>query len=158
MRVIGFSATLALSIGLALSALPAVAQSPRAPLPAWMAGAWEMKNGERWGDEYWTPPRAGLMIGAARVGRGERLIEWESTRIGYDEAGKLAYWAMPRGVPATKFTAIEQTPTSITFASAAHDYPQRVRYWREGSKLLAEISLTDGTKAVRFSYTPMGSR
>lgn len=127
-----------------------------APLPAWMTGAWEMKNGERWGDEYWTPPRGKTMLGAARVGRGERLIVWESTRIGYDEAGQLAYWAMPRGAPATKFTAIEQTPTSITFTNTAHDYPQRVRYWREGRQLKAEIAMLDGSRAVTFSYAPMG--
>ena len=128
----------------------------RAPLPAFMVGAWQMGEGDRWGDEYWTPPRGGMMIGAARIGRGEVLKEWESTRIAYDEAGKLAYWAMPKGAPATKFAVVEQTPMSVTFLNAGHDYPQRVRYWREGALLKAEIALADGSKAVRFDYRPMG--
>lgn len=147
-----------LLVVVALSGARVAAEPPpvTASLPAWMTGAWEMKNGERWGDEYWTPPRGGLMIGAARMGRGQRLIEWESTRIGYDEAGKLAYWAMPRGVPATKFTATEQTPTSVTFTNAAHDYPQRVRYWRQGRLLKAEIAMLNGSRAVTFIYSPMG--
>lgn len=127
-----------------------------APLPAFMTGAWQMGEGDRWGDEYWTPPRGGMMIGAARIGRGDAVKSWESTRIGYDEAGKLAFWAMPNWAPATKFTATEQTPTSITFVNAGHDYPQRVRYWREGALLKAEISLADGSKAIRFDYRPMG--
>lgn len=128
----------------------------RAPLPAWMTGAWQMGEGDHWGDEYWTPPRGGMMIGAARIGQGDVLKEWESTRIAYDEAGRLAYWAMPRGAPATKFVVVEQTATSITFVNAGHDYPQRVRYWREGVHLKAEISLADGSKPVRFDYRRMG--
>lgn len=134
----------------------AAAAADRAPLPAWMTGAWQTGDAERWGDEYWTPPRGGMMIGAARIGRGEVLKEWESTRIAYDETGKLAYWAMPKGAPATKFSVTDQTPTSITFVNTAHDYPQRVRYWREGVLLKAEIALADGSKAVRFDYRPMG--
>lgn len=153
MRVFGLSVALALTL-----AGGAVASVPERPqLPSWLAGAWAMKDGDRWGDEFWTPPRAGLMIGAARMGRGDKLLAWEHTRIGYDEAGKLAFWAMPRGVPASKFPVVAQTATSVTFASAAHDYPQRVRYWREGKLLKAEIALIDGSKAMRFSYAPMGS-
>ncbi len=38
------------------------------------------------------------------------------------------------------------------FANAAHDYPQRIRYWREGETLNAEISLLDGSKAMRWQY------
>lgn len=135
----------------------ALAAAP-APLPAWLTGAWALKNGEEWGDEYWTPPRGGIMIGAARMGKGDKLIVWESTRIAYDEDGKLAFWAMPRGVPATKFCATRQAATSVTFDNAAHDYPQRVRYWREGKMLKAEISLIDGSKAFRFDYLPMGGK
>ena len=37
-------------------------------LPGWMTGAWASQDGERWSDEYWTPPRGGIMIGAARIG------------------------------------------------------------------------------------------
>ncbi len=128
------------------------------PLPAWLTGAWEFKDGAEWGDEYWTPPRGGIMIGAARMGKGDKLIVWESTRIGYDEDGKLAFWAMPRGVPATKFPMVSRGQSDIVFANAAHDYPQRVRYWREGKMLKAEISLIDGSKPFRFNYRPMGSK
>jgi Domain of unknown function (DUF6265) len=135
----------------------AVATTPDL-LPAWLTGAWSFKNGADWGDEYWTPPRGGIMIGAARTGKGEKLIVWESTRIAYDEDGKLAFWAMPRGVPATKFTMVSRGPQEIVFANTAHDYPQRVRYWRDGKRLKAEISMIDGSKAFRFDYLPMGGK
>lgn len=146
------------SVGLILFALSATAMAAepvRAPLPAWMTGAWSLTEGDRWGDEYWTPPRGGIMIGAAREGKGAVLTSWEATRIAYDEDGKLAFWAMPRGAPATKFSAIDQTATSITFANPAHDYPQRVRYWREGKLLRAAVSLIDGSNAIAFTYAPM---
>ena len=128
------------------------------PLPAWMTGAWAFQNGTDWGDEYWTAPRGGMMIGAARMGKADKLIVWEHTRIAYDDECKLAFWAMPRGQPATKFCMSEQTATSVTFKNTAHDYPQRVRYWRDGKMLRAEISLLDGTKPYRFDYLPMVSK
>lgn len=116
-----------------------------------------MEEGENWGDEYWTPPRAGLMIGAARTGQGERLTSWESTRIGYDENGTMAFWAMPNGAAPTKFMAVSIEINAISFANPAHDYPQKVRYWRDGALLRAEISLIDGSNAVQFAYRRMGS-
>jgi Domain of unknown function (DUF6265) len=136
--------SMALAGGVGASEAPA--------LPAWLAGSWEMKAGERWGDEHWTSPRGGTMFGTARIGRGEQLIEWETTRIAPDEQGRLAFWASPKGVPATKFVASEQTATSVSFVNTGHDYPQRVRYWREGRVLRAEIALADGTRAIRFEY------
>jgi hypothetical protein len=45
----------------------------------------------------------------------------------------------------------------VTFLNAEHDFPQRVRYWREGRELVAEISLKDGTKAQRWRYVPQGN-
>ncbi|MGY4397037.1 hypothetical protein ACVWZA_002228 [Sphingomonas sp. UYAg733] len=37
----------------------------------------------------------------------------------------------------------------------AHDYPQRIRYWREGKILNAKISLSYGSKRMRWSYSAM---
>jgi hypothetical protein len=147
----------ALIIALALVTTPLHAeQKLRVDMPGWMTGAWVMQQGDTWADEYWTPPRAGIMIGAARTGTGSKLTLWESTRITHEEDGTLAYWAQPRGVPASKFPMVSQGKTEIIFANAAHDYPQRIRYWREGELLKAEISLMDGSKTYRFNYMPAG--
>ena len=43
----------------------------------------------------------------------------------------------------------------IEFTNPAHDYPQRIRYWREGDKLIAEIALIDGKRAVSWTYEPV---
>jgi hypothetical protein len=37
--------------------------------------------------------------------------------------------------------------------NAQHDYPQRIRYWRDGKYLIAETALADGSKAQRWRYS-----
>jgi hypothetical protein len=149
-----------MKFSLAVLLLPAAALADTATLshslPAWMTGAWSYQSGEEWGDEYWTPPRGGIMIGAARIGKANDLVVWESTRIAYDEDGKLAFWAMPRGVPATKFALVSASERAISFANPENEYPQLIRYWRDGKALNAEISMMDGSKPYRFSYQAMG--
>lgn len=145
------------AVCLTLATLPAVANEGPAPaMPGWMAGAWESRDGDRWSDEFWTPPRAGLMIGAARIGKGERLDIYEHTRIVRMPDGTLAFAAQPLGAPPTTFPMVASDAGMIEFANPKHDYPQRIRYWREGTLLKARISLLDGSKAQEWSYRPMG--
>ena len=44
---------------------------------------------------------------------------------------------------------------AVEFANPAHDYPQRIRYWRQGKLLMAEVSKMDGSKALRWNYRPV---
>lgn len=139
-----------------LAAVPAAAEG-EAVLPGWMAGAWEQQGAEgRWADEYWTPPRGGIMIGAARIGRGEALGIFEHTRIVRKADGTLSFIAQPRGGTAAEFPMVAMDAAMIEFANPAHDYPQRIRYWREGDRLKARISLIDGSKPHEWDYGAMG--
>ncbi len=147
--------TAAVSLALALMAAPSAAQEPAA-FPAWMAGAWTLSDGDRWTEEFWTHPRGGVMIGASREGQGETLRSWEAIRIVRKADGALAYVPMPNGGPAVEFALVRQDARSIEFANPAHDFPQRIRYWREGDMLHAEIALLDGGRAIGWSYAPMG--
>lgn len=140
---------------LALSASAWAADAPP-PAPNWMAGAWIETKGDRWTDEYWTTMRAGIMIGAGRSGSGETLLAWEATRIVRNADGTLTFWASPKGAKAVPFRMTSSGANEIVFESKANDYPQRVRYWRDGKSLKAEISLADGSKAMRWSYSPIG--
>lgn len=124
--------------------------------PEWMTGAWAHADGESWADEYWTPPRAGIMIGASRSGRGEKLQFWEHMRIVAEADGKLVFWAIAGDQKPVRFVVAQQTDGEIVFENAAHDYPQRIRYWREGKELKAQISLIDGSKSVEFGFKMMG--
>ena len=95
------------------------------------------------------------MIGASREGQGETLRTWESIRIMRKPEGTLVYIPMPNGGAPIEFALVRQDAQSIEFANPAHDFPQRIRYWREGDRLHAEIALIDGSRAVSWSYAPM---
>ena len=140
------------AIAMAGAAPGAAAADADSPLPGWMAGCWEQVAGERWVEECWMQPRGGIMLGAGRSGRGERLGEWEATQIVREADGGVAFWASPKGAPRVAFALHEQGAQSVTFVNPAHDFPQRVRYWREGELLKAEVALADGSKAIGFTY------
>lgn len=134
-----------------------VAQPAAGAMPGWMAGCWSQdslsKDGAaKWTEECWMAPRGGVMLGAGRAGHGERLSEWEATQIILGANGKLVYWASPDGGARVAFTEVSRGAQEIVFANTAHDYPQRIRYWREGETLNAEISLSDGSKGMRWQY------
>ena len=91
-------------IGMALVVSgPAPAQEAPS-LPGWMAGCWEERVGERWTEECWTAPRAGMMMGSGRSGIGETVREWEAMQIIADDPAakgtKLAFWAASSGTAA----------------------------------------------------------
>lgn len=147
----------------AAAAAPADAQE----LPTWMAGCWEMRAegdlGDRWTDECWMNPRGGVMLGASRSGRGATLSGWEATQIMIAPAEAregavpvMQFWASPNGAPRSAFTYEPNDLPGVTFVNAEHDYPQRIRYWRDGDLLRAEISLADGSNPMRWTFVRAG--
>lgn len=96
------------------------------------------------------------MIGAARMGDGDRHGVWEHTRILRMPDGSLSFYAQPRGAPATEFRLHDRVSQMVEFANPDHDYPQRVRYWRDGRALKAHISRMDGSDAAEWDYAPIG--
>jgi len=116
-----------------------------------------------WADECWMSPRGGVMLGAGRSGTGEGLESWEAMQITLepaearrDSVPRLRFWASPNGAERTAFDLAASALPGVTFVNLANDYPQRVRYWREGELLRAEISLADGSKTMRWTFEPAG--
>ena len=81
------------------------------------------------------------------------LVAAQHTTI-INDAGRLVFHAEPEGQKSADFhsTARDYAPPELEFVNTAHDYPQRIRYWREGALLIAEISLADGSKPQRWTY------
>ena len=125
-------------------------------LPGWMAGCWVETRGDAWAEECWTAPRGGILIGSGRTGEGDKLNSWESMQI-VSEPDAIAFYGAPQGKGRTRFVLQPGAAEGLTFVNAAHDYPQRVRYWREGEKLLAEVAKADGSDAMRWSYRRQGT-
>lgn len=131
-----------------------VAASPAATVDdlAWLAGQWASEADGRWTEESWTTPRGGVMLGHSRSGRGDALREYEFIRIAAGDNGALAYIAQPQGGAPVAFALVRHDGNSATFENAAHDYPQRIAYARDGDTLTATISAIDGSKARRWTY------
>lgn len=140
------------------AALLAVAPSmaARDQMPGWLTGCWSEQNGPNWTEECWTAPRAGQMMGSGRSGRGEDVRSWEVMQIEAASDGTLTFYGAPRGTPRVGFAMVSSGPREMVFANPTHDYPQKIRYWREGMDLNAEISLMDGSKAARWHYKRQG--
>lgn len=118
----------------------------------WMAGCWEQKNGDRTTIEMWMPPAGGLMLGAARTVRGDRVVEFEQVRL-HLEGNQLTYTALPSGQSQASFTASSFDESGFSVENPAHDFPQRIIYRRRGAdSLVARIEGpgTDGTRG--FDY------
>lgn len=135
--------------------LLAAAAAPE--LPEWMAGSWTTAGGaDEWTEEWWTPPRAGIMLGAGRSGKADALGFFEHMRILCDGDGVI-FCALPQGRAGTCFRAVSSGSSSITFENPAHDFPQRVTYRREGKDLVGEISGLDGERLQRWRYRRLGN-
>jgi hypothetical protein len=120
----------------------------------WLAGHWctAPKNHVRT-CESWTPMEKGVMRGEGSTRTADRVTINETMKITASDAG-IIFHAEPANQKPADFRAVAFSTEgrSVTFEDRSHDYPQRVRYWREGEALLAEISMLDGSKAMRWRF------
>jgi hypothetical protein len=108
----------------------------------WMAGSWSgAANGIEM-EEHWTKPEGNSMIGMHRdVGKGRTML-FEFLRI-EQQRDQVVYLSMPNGrSPATPFPLKEASGTRVVFENPAHDFPQRIIYWKDGNDLRARIEGT----------------
>ncbi len=155
-RLTSAAALLLAAPAAAQQAAPVITQQV-APLPDWLAGIWMMEDGSSWSEEIWSGARGDMMLGVAKSGFGPKLENWESTKIIRKPDGKISFFAQPKGAPPSEFPLTVTSEQAVEFANPAHDYPQRIRYWRQGQLLMAEISKIDGSKAMRWNYRPVVS-
>jgi hypothetical protein len=132
--------------------LAAVGQS--GPALGWLTGTWCTDPGD--GEqtcETWSGYDRKQEAHGVSVTHGRRGTTREVMTI-MNDAGRLVFHAEPEGQKPADFfsTTRDHAPPALEFVNAAHDYPQRIRYWREGALLIAEISLADGGKPQRWTY------
>jgi hypothetical protein len=122
-------------------AMIVAAQAPQHDINAvgWMAGSWELRQGDVVTEEHWTNPAGGTMIGMSRVsGRGKTMF-FEFLRI-EARADGLYYVAQPKGRPPVEFKATEVTASRVIFANPQHDFPKRISYRRnEDGSITARV-------------------
>ena len=109
---------------------------------AWMAGSWSGSDGPDEHEEHWTAPKGGAMVGMHRTVRQGRMVEFEFFRV-EEQNGRLVYLSQPGGrSPATPFTLATLDGERVVFENRAHDFPQRLIYWKDGNALRARIEGT----------------
>ena len=138
---------------LALIGMFASNRAGQAPKPtldalAWMAGSWSgtTARGVEM-EEHWTMPKGNTMIGTHRDVAGGKTRLFEFLRI-EQQGDQIVYLSMPNGrSPATPFPLKEVSGTRVVFENPAHDFPQRIIYWKDGNDLRARIEGTMNGKA-----------
>lgn len=136
----------------------AFAQAPaKVDALSWMAGAWVSESPRGRVAETWLGPGNGLMVAAnlSTFVDGRRTFEF--LRIA-EADGAIAYFASPGGRAPVEFRMKELSGERVVFENAAHDFPQRILYWRDGEALVARIegSLRGEARSRewRFSRAP----
>ena len=136
---------------MSLIAAFALVLTPDADL-GWLVGTWctERDSPRKTRTcEKWEPMAGGGLRGRTTVWRERTTTEQMRIMI---EPERLVFHAEPDKQAPADFYAADVEGLSVRFENRAHDYPQVVRYWREGELLMAEISLADGSKPQRWMY------
>jgi hypothetical protein len=122
----------------------------------WMAGSWSgtAARGLEM-EEHWTAPKGNSMLGIHRDVASGKTRLFEFLRI-EQQGDQIVYLSMPQGrSPATPFPLKEVSGTRVVFENPAHDFPQRIIYWKDGSDLRARIEGTmngkEGSQEWRWS-------
>jgi uncharacterized protein DUF6265 len=139
-------------LGAALALLLTAQSAPHPGVAdlGWMSGHWQTADGAT--EEDWTAPRAGIMLGVSRTIEGGTVREYEFLRLQDGADGVPVYWGSPNGVTPVGFRLTEAGPSGATFDNPGHDYPQRIRYRRDGDALVATISAIDDSRATSWTY------
>jgi hypothetical protein len=108
---------------------------------AWLSGAWSGTSDGLFMEEHWMQPLGATLVGMHRDVKDGRTTSFEFFRI-EEQQGRLVYLASPHGAAPTPFTATEVLSERVVFENTAHDFPQRIIYWREGDVLHARVEGT----------------
>ncbi|MDQ0464796.1 hypothetical protein QO010_002580 [Caulobacter ginsengisoli] len=118
---------------------------------AFMAGDWAQQDGDVQTRETWLPAKGGVMAGVTQTYRPGKPTEVEFARITARPEG-LVFTALPAGQPPTDFRQIPDAKGRAVFENPAHDFPQRVIYWRCEGDLCARIEGTMDGKAMSLEW------
>ncbi|QDV04811.1 FG-GAP repeat protein [Planctomycetes bacterium Poly30] len=142
-----------------------IADAPAVPMEtvpidtfAWMSGDWIQRTDK--GDrvleveESWNQPAAGMMLGMSRTSlAGAQEGQFEFLRLACAGRRVMLHPA-PGGHPADPFRLKSYGADSAVFENLEHDFPQVIRYWREGGELRASIGTAEEPAMVTFRFAP----
>lgn len=117
----------------------------------WLSGTWVTESGGSTTEEHWRPLQGTTLLGTSHTFDARRTHGFEFLRITLVR-GKPAYVAQPGGGAPTVFPMTKLEPAAVTFENPEHDAPQRIRYERTDTGIIAAISQLDGSGSMRFVF------
>lgn len=124
----------------------------------WLAGSWCNDDDGRQIAEVWLPEAGGMMLGMSRTVRDAKMESFEYMRI-VSEGKTARFHVQPNGSPPTVFAQAARGDGWVRFENAAHDFPNRIEYRRQGDQLHAYIAGpgSDGKEMkIPFDYHRCG--
>ncbi len=108
---------------------------------AWLSGNWVHETDNVIAQENWSlSANNGAVAYGLQIDKSkQRQRFFEFLRITQQD-GQWVYRALPGGRGETDFALLKWGAQSAEFANPAHDFPQNIRYWREGDRLCATVS------------------
>ena len=122
---------------------------PDSQIFQWLEGCWVTPD--KSAQEVWVVDDHRSLSGFAVTLANNAVRFHEVLSIQQDDDGSWTYTAHPSGQVSTSFRAAEVGTSSALFVNPDHDYPQEIRYRREGSRLLATISSLGGDDPRSFA-------
>jgi hypothetical protein len=114
----------------------------------WLEGRWSGEKDGVFSEEVWTGVRGGALLGLHRDVKGDRAVSWEFFRVDTTKDG-VVFFASPQSAPPTPFKLVETGTERVVFENKAHDFPQRILYWRDPQGALhARIEGPQGEQTV----------
>lgn len=114
----------------------------------WLVGCWVTPD--KSAQEVWVVDTERSLAGFSVAIDDNKVGFHEVLSIRRSEDGAWTYTAHPSGQASASFLAVEITENSVVFANPDHDYPQEIKYKREGDRLYATISLLGGADLNSF--------
>ncbi len=132
------------------------AKSPVAELKDFsgMAGCWERRDEAKklLVSEQWMSPAGTSMIGMGRTVKDGKTTDWEFMRIEQRTDG-IFFVAKPmENNDETAFRLISSKPDEVIFENKEHDFPQRVIYKPQGSKMTGRIEGNNNGKFLGIDF------
>lgn len=115
---------------------------------SWLVGCWVTPDNSA--QEVWVFNSERSLAGFGISINDNKVGFYEMLSIKQSEDGSWTYTAHPSGQASASFVAVKITENSVVFSNPDHDYPQEIRYMREGNRLYAKISLLDGVNPNSF--------
>lgn len=128
---------------------------------SWMTGTWvQSKEGETVQESWLSPQGAAqgtMMVAVNLTQSARRGTSFEFLRIVEGPSG-LSYLASPGGKAPTEFKLKEMGHKRVVFENPAHDFPQRILYWREADgsmKARIEGTIQGKARGMEWRFEPL---